>query len=267
MSITPEQIYGKNRWENETPKYELNICHLYGNLLNTYGDNGNILMIKYLGEKMGAKMNFEIVSLEDDFDETKYDLVFFGGGQDYEQLIVSKDIQGKKEQIKRYIEGDGVVLAICGGYQLLGHYYVEANGNKVDGISALDHYTLSQDNNRFIGDTEIYNEEFGETYYGFENHQGRTFLGEGERPLGKVKLGKGNNGKDGSEGVIYKNVYGSYFHGPVLSRNSRLAYRLVTTALKNKYGQDIQLPSWEEIMGDEVETSGVRDPKRKVGQD
>jgi CobQ-like glutamine amidotransferase family enzyme len=265
MTVTQETIYGGDHVVN--PKYELNICHLYGNLLNTYGDNGNILMIKYLGEKLGAKMNFEIVSLDDDFEDDKYNLVFFGGGQDYEQWIVSKDIPTKQEQIKRYIEQDGVVLAICGGYQLLGHYYVEANGRKVPGIGAMDHYTLNQQNNRFIGDVIIENEETGETYYGFENHQGRTFLGEGERPLGKVKLGKGNNGEDGSEGVIYKNVYGSYFHGPILARNSKLAYRLVATALRNKYGQDIVLPTWEDVMGDEEpENYTIRDAKAKVGQ-
>ncbi len=83
------------------------------------------------------------------------------------------------------------MLAICGGYQLLGHYYMGANGEKIQGISALDHYTLSQENNRFIGDIVIHNEEFNETYYGFENHNGRTFLGEGERPLGKVVQGQG----------------------------------------------------------------------------
>ena len=111
------------------------------------------------------------------------------------------------------------MLAICGGYQLLGHYYMGANGEKIKGISALDHYTLSQENNRFIGDIVIHNEEFDETYYGFENHQGRTFLSE-----------------DQTEGVVYRNVFGSYFHGPLLARNEHLAERLIRTALKNRYG-------------------------------
>lgn len=134
------------------------------------------------------------------------------------------------------------MLAICGGYQFLGHYYVGANGEKIQGISALDHYTLSQENNRFIGDIVIYNEEFNETYYGFENHNGRTFLGEGERPLGKVVQGHGNNGEDQSEGVIYKNVFGSYFHGPILARNENLAERLIRLALKQRYGTELNLP-------------------------
>jgi len=218
-------------------KYSLSVAHLYGNLLNTYGDNGNLLMLRYVAEKMGVAFNVEVVSIHEPFDAEKYDLVFFGGGQDFEQLIVSKDIQSKKDDLTRYIENDGVMLAICGGYQLLGHYYMGANGEKIEGIGALDHYTLSQDNNRFIGDIVIHNEAFDETYYGFENHNGRTFLGKGEKPLGTVIEGHGNNGEDQSEGVVYRNVFGSYFHGPLLARNEHLAERLIRTALTNRYGE------------------------------
>jgi CobQ-like glutamine amidotransferase family enzyme len=221
---------------------ELMVCHLYGNLLNTYGDNGNLLMLKYLSEKMGVAFRSEIVSIHEAFDSKKYDLVFVGGGQDFEQLIISEDIQKKKAALTDYIENEGVILAICGGYQLLGHYYVGAQGEKINGIGALDHYTLSQENNRFIGDIEIYNEEFDETYYGFENHNGRTFLGRGERPLGVVKKGQGNNGEDGGEGVIYKNVFGSYFHGPILARNQNLGIRLIKTALEKKYQEPFVVP-------------------------
>lgn len=215
--------------------YELHLCHLYGNLLNTYGDNGNLLMLKYVAKKMGITLTTEIVSIHQEFKADDFDLIFFGGGQDFEQVIVAEDLPTKKEELTRYIENDGVMLAICGGYQLLGHYYIGAHGEQIKGIGALDHYTLSQENNRFIGDTEIYNEEFDETYYGFENHNGMTFLGKGEKPLGKVIQGKGNNGQDQTEGVIYKNVFGSYFHGPILARNEILAKRLILTALKKKY--------------------------------
>lgn len=215
--------------------YELHLCHLYGNLLNTYGDNGNLLMLQYVAKKMGTTLTTEIVSIHQEFKADDFDLIFFGGGQDFEQVIVAEDLPTKKEELTRYIENDGVMLAICGGYQLLGHYYIGAHGEQIKGIGALDHYTLSQENNRFIGDTEIYNEEFDETYYGFENHNGMTFLGKGEKPLGKVIQGKGNNGQDQTEGVIYKNVFGSYFHGPILARNEILAKRLILTALKKKY--------------------------------
>lgn len=248
---------------NKDYQYELHVAHLYGNLLNTYGDNGNVLMIKYVGEQLGAKMTFDIVSIGDHFDDNHYDMVFFGGGQDYEQSIVAKDLPSKRSAIDSFIQKDKVILAICGGFQLLGQYYIQANGVRIDGIGVMGHYTLNQDNNRFIGDIKIYNEEFNETYYGFENHQGRTFLSDDEKPLGKVVYGKGNNNEDSTEGVHYKNVYGSYFHGPILSRNANLAYRLVTTALKNKYGTDINFPSYNDILSKEV-AEEYGDTKSKV---
>lgn len=108
--------------ENRDYTYILNVAHLYGNLLNTYGDNGNILMMKYVGEKLGAKMTFDIVSVGDDFDKELYDIVFFGGGQDYEQSIVAKDLPSKRDAIDQYIQDNKVILAICGGFQLLGQY-------------------------------------------------------------------------------------------------------------------------------------------------
>lgn len=214
---------------------ELNVCHLYGDLLNTYGDNGNLLMLKHRAKKRGINFNIEIVSLNDPFDADKYDLVFFGGGQDFEQRIVSKDIQAKKEAITEYIENDGVTVGICGGFQLLGHYYVDAAGNRINGIGALNHYTLNQDDNRFIGDIVIKNDDFGETYKGFENHNGRTFLGEGVKPLGVVEMGYGNNGEDKTEGAHYKQTYCSYFHGPLLVRNTTLTDRILKEAVKKRF--------------------------------
>lgn len=219
---------------------ELNVCHLYGDLLNTYGDNGNLLMLKHRAKKRGINFNIEIVSLNDPFDADKYDLVFFGGGQDFEQRIVSKDIQAKKEAITEYIENDGVTVGICGGFQLLGHYYVDAAGNRINGIGALNHYTLNQDDNRFIGDIVIKNDDFGETYKGFENHNGRTFLGEGVKPLGVVEMGYGNNGEDKTEGAHYKQTYCSYFHGPLLVRNTTLTDRILKEAVKKRFPKEAE---------------------------
>lgn len=216
-------------------KYQLHVAHLYGDLMNTYGDIGNILALKYYANKMGVELTSEVISLDQKFDPQKFDLAFFGGGQDFEQVIVSKDIQNKKQDLIYYIENGGPFLAICGGYQLLGKYYIGAKGERIPGIHALDHYTESQDHHRFIGNIEIQNEETGEKYHGFENHNGLTYLGKGERPLGKVLSGNGNNGEDKTEGAIYKNVYCSYFHGPILARNGSLAKRLLLCALKRKY--------------------------------
>lgn len=231
--------------------YRLHIAHLYGDLMNTYGDNGNILMLKYVAEKLGVPVQVDIVSLRDGFDKDFYDIVFFGGGQDYEQSIIAQDWDSKRDNLAAYIENDGVFLGICGGFQLLGQYYIEASGKKIEGLGILGHYTLNQVNNRYIGDIKIYNEEFDETYYGFENHQGRTFLAENQKPLGKVVYGKGNNAEDGGEGMHYKNTFGTYFHGPILSRNANLAYRLVTTALRKKYGESIPLASFDSILSKE----------------
>ncbi|KXT77376.1 putative amidotransferase [Streptococcus sp. DD10] len=252
----------------ESPKdtnhsYQLNIAHLYGNLMNTYGDNGNILMLKYVAEKLGCAVKIDIVSLNDPFDANYYNIVFFGGGQDYEQSIVAKDLPFKKEELGKYIEKNGVLLAICGGFQLLGQYYIESSGRRIEGLGLMGHYTLNQEKNRYIGDIKIHNSEFNETYYGFENHQGRTFLSDKEKPLGQVVYGNGNNKEDGSEGVHYKNVFGSYFHGPILSRNAKLAYRLVTTALKNKYGQELRLPDFDAILEQE-NSEEVTDIKGKI---
>ena len=211
---------------------KLKICHLYGNLMNTYGDNGNVLMLKHIARQKGVQVETEIISLNQAFDPEEFDIVFFGGGQDYEQMIVSRDLQSKKEALTAYIENDGITLGICGGFQLLGHYYINAKGFRLEGIGALNHYTLNQVNSRFTGDITIYDEESGDTYYGFENHNGRTFLEEGVRPLGVVKEGKGNNNEDGTEGARYKNVFCSYFHGPLLVRNPHLAARIVDLAIQ-----------------------------------
>ncbi|NFM79978.1 glutamine amidotransferase [Clostridium botulinum] len=219
---------------------ELNICHLYPDLLNVYGDIGNILVLKYRAEQRGIKINVSNVSIKDNFPIDKYDIALFGGGQDYEQSIVSKDmVETKKDDLTEYIEKGKVLLAICGGYQLLGKYYTTPEGEKLDGLNILDIYTEGGDI-RFIGNTVIKNEEFNETYVGFENHSGRTYIGN-LKPLGKVIAGYGNNGEDQEEGCIYKNTFCTYFHGSLLSKNPELADRLLSTALKNKYGEDINL--------------------------
>ena len=214
---------------------ELNICHLYPDLLNVYGDVGNILVLKHRAEERGIKVNVVDVSLYDKFNKDEIDIVFFGGGQDYEQSIVSEDLKNNKEKVLRqYIEEDKVLLAICGGYQLLGKHYISPNGEKLQGLGILDIYTEGGEK-RLIGNTVIYNEDFDETYVGFENHSGRTFI-NGLKPLGKCIHGYGNNGEDGYEGCIYKNTFCTYFHGSLLSKNPELADRFLKIALEKKYG-------------------------------
>lgn len=214
---------------------ELNICHLYPDLLNVYGDVGNILILKYRCKQRGINVNIINSSIDDAFIASDYDIVFFGGGQDYEQSIVSQDLLiNKSSSIKEYIEDGKVFLSICGGYQLLGNYYTTPDGQRLEGLGILNIHTEGG-NKRFIGNTAIYNEDFHETYVGFENHSGRTYIGD-LKPLGKTILGYGNNGDDGYEGCIYKNTYCSYFHGSLLSKNPELGDRLLLAALERKYG-------------------------------
>lgn len=215
---------------------ELNICHLYPDLLNVYGDVGNILILKHRAEARGIKVNIIDVSLNDNFNSEETDIVFFGGGQDYEQSIVSDDLKtNKKDELEKYIEDGKALLAICGGYQLLGKHYTLPSGEKIEGLGILDIYTEAGDT-RFIGNTVIYNEEFNETYVGFENHSGKTFIND-LKPFGKCLHGFGNNGTDGYEGCVYKNTFCTYFHGSLLSKNPELADRLLKIALEKKYGE------------------------------
>lgn len=218
---------------------KLRICHLYGNLMNTYGDNGNLLMLQHRAKKLGYEVETTLISLEEDFNAEDFDIVMFGGGQDYEQTVVAKDLQNKKDALIQYIEDNGVVVAICGGFQLLGRYYVNATGERLNGISAIDVCTNGQFPNRLIGDIEIVNEEFGETYLGYENHIGRTYLGKNMKPLGKVVKGYGNNEEDHVEGCHYKNVFCSYFHGPILVRNQHLADRIIEAAAQRQRSKNV----------------------------
>lgn len=225
---------------------ELNICHLYPDLLNVYGDVGNILILKHRANLRGIKVNIINSSLDDEFDCEKTDILFFGGGQDFEQSIVSNDLKTiKKPSLIKYIEDEKLVLAICGGYQLLGKYYTAPNGEKIEGLDILDIYTEGGDT-RFIGNTVIYNEDFNETYVGFENHSGRTYINN-LKPFGKCIHGYGNNGSDGYEGCIYKNTFCTYFHGSLLSKNPELADRFLSIALSKKYGDVTLAPLDDEL--------------------
>ena len=218
---------------------EINICHLYPDLLNVYGDVGNILILKHRAEKRGINVTVKNISIGDEFNADDFDIVFFGGGQDYEQSIVSKDLlETKKQGITDYIESGKVFICICGGYQLLGKTYETSNGDILEGLGVLDIYTKAS-NERLIGNSIIYNELFNETYVGFENHSGKTYIGD-LTPLGVVKYGFGNNGEDKKEGCIYKNTFCTYFHGSLLSKNPELADRFLYLAIQNKYG-DIEL--------------------------
>lgn len=225
---------------------ELNICHLYPDLLNMYGDRGNIIALKKRAEWRGIRVNIYNISLGDVFDGSKYDIVFLGGGQDYEQEIIQDDILYQKgTEIKNSIEDGVVFLCICGGYQLMGQYYKTIEGKEIKALGALNLWTIAG-TKRMIGDI-IFESDllkqggFDGKVVGFENHSGRTYLGKGVQPLGRVVSGYGNNGEDGFEGAVYKNVFCSYSHGSLLPKNYRLTDHLLRLALERKYGGSVLL--------------------------
>ena len=228
---------------------ELRICHMYPDLLNLYGDRGNVLSLIRRAELRGIKAKLVPVSIGDDFNENDFDIVFLGGGQDAEQNVIRKDfVEVKGPKVKQAIENGMVFLCICGGYQMLGKYYQEHDGTKIECLNAIDIYTVGEDV-RYIQDT-IYEAEFlkengiedSSLLYGFENHSGRTYLGPTVKPMAKVIEGAGNNGKDGYEGAIYNNVYCTYSHGSFLPKNPRMTDHLLRLALKRRYGEDYELP-------------------------
>ncbi len=221
---------------------QINICHLYPELLNVYGDVGNILVLKDRIEKRGIQANVINITLNDSFNPDEYDIILLGGGQDKEQIIVAEDLKNKKEELRQYIESEKVLLAICGGYQLLGKYYIGANGEQIEGLSLIDIETTSGDE-RFIGNTVSKEPITNDYIVGFENHGGRTILGENVLPMAEVVVGYGNNGQDKTCGCVYKNTYGTYFHGSFLTKNNAFADLLIKKAIKNKYDKEIELES------------------------
>ncbi len=217
---------------------ELTLVHLYPDLMNLYGDRGNIIALQRRCEWRGIKLHIIPLSINEPFDDTQSDMVFIGGGQDYEQSILQDDvITKKKENIIKAIESDVVFLTICGGFQLLGHYYQTGEGKRIECLGAMNHYTVAG-TKRLIGnlvfDCDLL-PDIDKKVIGFENHSGKTILGDSVFPLGKVLSGYGNNGEDGFEGAYYRNVICSYSHGSLLPKNPAIADYLITQALKRKY--------------------------------
>ena len=229
---------------------ELNICHLYPDILNLYGDRGNIITMKRRLESRGISVNVDECSIGQPLDVDKYDIFFIGGGQDFEQEVLLRDLaSGKGKDICTAVEEEKVFLAICGGYQMLGEYYKTWDGKQCDFTGALDLYTVGSEQ-RMIGNYMFTCDEANCKIVGFENHSGKTYLGSGVKPLGKVLEGYGNNGEDGTEGARYKNVFASYSHGCLLPKNPKLADLILKLALERKYGK-VELPP----LADEFETA------------
>lgn len=222
---------------------KLTIGHLYPDLLNLYGDRGNIQCLMKRCLWRGIEAETIAFELDDNIDFSNLDIVLLGGGSDREQMLVCEKLKEIQKDFKEYVEQGGVVIAICGGYQLLGNYYKTKEGI-IEGLSLVDMYT-EQGENRLIDNIVLQSELFDMPIVGFENHGGRTFIGE-NKPLGKVLYGSGNDGKSGYEGVVYKNVIGTYLHGPLLPKNPQLADELILRALRKKYGENITLSALDD---------------------
>ena len=218
---------------------ELKICHLYPDVLNLYGDGGNIMCMRkrLLWRGIGAEITRLPIGAKESL--APYDIVFIGGGQDFEQQVLLADLHGGRADEIRAAANDGVVfLTICGGYQMMGHYYETFDGQRCDFIGLLDLRTVGA-KQRMIGNYKFRCTENagGSVIVGFENHSGRTYLGQGLEPLGTVLSGFGNNGEDKTEGAHWKNVFGTYSHGPMLPKNPAFCDLLLVTALERKYGR------------------------------
>lgn len=219
---------------------ELRICHLYPDLLNLYGDRGNLMALVNRARWRGVDVRVDEVDLRTPLRAGTHDFYFIGGGEDRQQVLAAADLRdSKREALTDAVRRGAVVLAVCGGYQLLGHYYRPAEGEDLIGIGLLDVTTehLGPRAPRLIGNIVIRAEiAGGQTLVGFENHGGRTRLGPGARPLGRVLTGFGNNGEDGMEGAVSGTVMGTYLHGPLLPKNPVLTDYLLSTALRPRYG-------------------------------
>ncbi|HEX4212759.1 MAG TPA: glutamine amidotransferase [Candidatus Dormibacteraeota bacterium] len=216
---------------------------LYPDLMNIYGDRGNVLTLVNRARWRGIEAEVRHLGIGPADDLEDVNLYFFGGGQDREQALVVEDMrEHKTAPLRAGIERGAAVLAVCGGYQLLGHYYRTAQGEELPGLGLVDLHTEAG-TTRCIGDIVLEaSPELGlrpPTLVGFENHSGRTFLGDGVQPLGRVRAGHGNNGADGGEGVVQGNVFGTYLHGSLLPKNPHLADLILERAL------GVSLPSLE----------------------
>lgn len=226
-------------------KQKLTIGWLYPELMSTYGDRGNIIVLQKRCSWRGIETEIKNINTESPLNElTKCDILMMGGAQDTQQEIVAKDLAKRKTELSKMIEKGIPGLYICGGFQYLGQYYKTASGSKLPQLGILDMYTENPGRERLIGNIAIdASELFGNptVLVGFENHGGRTILGKNIKPLGKVIKGFGSNDQAKEEGAVYKNSIGTYLHGPILPKNPQLADYLIEKALEVKYKSLIKL--------------------------
>jgi CobQ-like glutamine amidotransferase family enzyme len=244
---------------------ELRLLALYPDQMNIYADRGNILFLQHRCEWRGIGFEYAAIGQGERFDPSAHDLIYIGGGQDRDQRLVAADMVTTKRQALGDAAADGaVVLAVCGGYQLLGHSY-QLGDERIEGLGLADLETVREEGPRLIGNVAI-EVELGDgplTIAGFENHGGRTRLGPDATALGTVLKGYGNNGSDGLEGVRLHNVFGTYLHGPLLPKNVLLADRLIALALARREGAEPELEPLDDTLESAAHESARRAAMRR----
>lgn len=216
--------------------HTITIGHMYPDAMNVYGDMGNIITLRYRLEQRGYKVAYKPLHSMAEFDGS-IDILLGGGGQDSNQGVIHEDLIRHKKELIAACEDGLVCLMICGMYQMFGRRFVLTDGSEIPGAGVIDIETKAGER-RLIGNI-VLESPFG-SLVGFENHSGRTYLGSGLAPLGTVQKGFGNNGEDGTEGVIDRNIFGTYMHGPALAKNPRLADEILERLLRRR-GLDTQL--------------------------
>lgn len=220
---------------------ELRLGHLYPDQLNMYGDRGNVITLRQRCAWRGITLRHITLDLNEPLRPDDFDMLFIGGGQDKEQDEVARDLREvKASALREAVESDMPVLGVCGGYQLLAKFYRPAAGPELEGVGILDAWTIHKGKAvaRCIGNLALlWNDK---TLVGFENHGGRTYLGAGAKPLGRVLFGHGNNSEDHQEGCVYRNTFGTYMHGSLLPKNPHFADHLISLALRRRYGAEAE---------------------------
>ncbi len=258
------RITEKCKTRNAKPiNMKLRIAHLYPELMNIYADRGNIIVLVNRCRWRGIDVRV------DEFGPGKspawddYDFFYLGGGQDREQKLVARDLAAKGAGLAEAVEQGAALLAICGGYQLLGQYYRTGAGETMEGVGLFKAYTVAGQR-RLIGNVVARSSLDGNNLElaGFENHSGKTFLTAGGQPLGRIIFGFGNNAEDGTEGIIYKSAVGTYLHGPLLPKNPELADFLISRSLSRRYGQEAVLAPLDDNLEEAAHQAAVKKTRR-----
>jgi CobQ-like glutamine amidotransferase family enzyme len=244
---------------------KIRVGHLYPEYLNIYADRGNIAVLAARARARGHELEVMALSVGDPVPAGAVDLFYIGGGQDREQELVAHDLTSKAAAIREAVDGGAAVLAVCGGYQLLGRFYRDRAGVELTGIGLLPLETIAGER-RMIGDVLLDCDWAGSTLAGFENHAGRTILDMGAEPLGRVIAGFGNDAGSGFEGCRSGRVYGTYLHGPLLPRNPWFADRLLAEAIAHLTGADEPLAPLPDDLEDEAHAVSAARARSRGGR-